>query len=203
VHYTGEILNGVYWNIKDAVGSDTAFQVFFSAINLLPNDANFFDMRDAWVAADSITYSGANKDAIEAGFANRGIEGDDPGNTNATLELKKLIFYKYDPDTGSVKKQKTFQRGDDILVYVKANISNLTPAYNLIAKDTTLTANGEDVTGEFDGYLNYEEALEGAHEYQLAYLTSDSASGKIKVKVKVRLGGSNTVKIKKGTFTIK
>src|SRR3972149_11702382 len=26
VHYTGEILNGVYWNIKDAVGSDTAFQ---------------------------------------------------------------------------------------------------------------------------------------------------------------------------------
>ena len=58
MHYTGEILNGVYWDIKDAVGSDTAFQVFFSAINLLPNDANFFDMRDAWVEADSITYSG-------------------------------------------------------------------------------------------------------------------------------------------------
>ncbi|MEK7789006.1 MAG: hypothetical protein AAB283_03745, partial [Planctomycetota bacterium] len=26
VHYTGEILNGVYWDIKDAVGTDTAFQ---------------------------------------------------------------------------------------------------------------------------------------------------------------------------------
>src|SRR3990167_8009159 len=201
VHYTGEILNGVYWNIKDAVGSDTAFQVFFSAINLLPNDANFFDMRDAWLSADSSVSGGINKDAIEAGFANRGIEGDDPGNTNATLRLKKLIFYKYDPDTGSVKKQKTFQRGDDILVYVKANISNLTPAYNLIAKDTTLTTNGEDVTGEFDGYLNYEEALEGAHEYQVAYLASDTVTGKIKVKV--RMGGTHTVKVKTGAFTIK
>jgi len=98
---------------------------------------------------------------------------------------------------------ETFQRGDDILVYVKANISNLTPAYNLIAKDTTLTTNGEDVTGEFDGYLNYEEALEGAHEYQVAYLASDTVTGKIKVKVKVRMGGTNTVKVKTGTFTIK
>lgn len=203
VHYTGEILNGVYWNIKDAVGTDTAFQVFFSAINLLPNDANFFDMRDAWLSADSSVSGGINKDAIEAGFANHGIEGDDPGNTNATLRLGKMTFYKYDPDTGRVKKQKTFQRGDDILVYVKANISNLTPAYNLIAKDITLTANGEDVTGEIDGYLNYEEALEGAHEYQVAYLASDTVTGKIKVKIKVRMGGTNTVKIKTGAFTIK
>lgn len=203
VHYTGEILNGVYWNIKDAVGTDTAFQVFFSAINLLPNDANFFDMRDAWLSADSSVSGGINKDAIEAGFANHGIKGDDPGNTNASLVINKMIFYKYDPDTGSVKKQKTFQRGDDILVYVKANISNLTPAYNLITKDTTLTANGEDVTGEFSGYLNYEEALEGAHQYQVAYLVSDTVTGKIKVKVKVRMGGTNTVKMKTGTFTIK
>ena len=203
VHYTGEILNGVYWNIKDAVGSDTAFQVFFSAINLLPNDANFFDMRDAWVTADSSTYNGANTDAIEAAFANRGIEGDDPGNTNVTLRLGKMIFYKYDPDTGIVKKQKTFQRGDDILVYVKANISNVTPAYNLIAKGITLTEGGEDVTGQFSGYLNYEEAVNGAHEYQVAYLASDTVTGKIKVKIKVRMGGTNTVKVKTGTFTIK
>src|SRR3990167_9456814 len=201
VHYTGEILNGVYWNIKDAVGSDTAFQVFFSAINLLPNDANFFDMRDAWLSADSSVSGGLNKDAIEAAFANRGIEGDDPGNTNVTLRLGKMIFYKYDPDTGIVKKQKKFQKGDDILVYMKTNISNLTPAYNLIAKDITLTANGEDVTGEFDGYLNYEEALEGAHEYLVAYLASDTVTGKIKVKV--RMGGTHTVKVKTGAFTIK
>ncbi|HHT9135986.1 MAG TPA: M36 family metallopeptidase [Candidatus Wunengus sp. YC60] len=202
VHYTGEILNGVYWDIKDAVGTDTAFQLFFSAINLLPNDANFFDMRDAWVTADSSVNDGANTDAIETAFANHGIEGDDPGN-NATWKLNKLIFYKYDPDTGIVKKQKTFQRGDDILIYVKANIPNVTPAYNLIAKDITLTVSGEDVSGEFDGYLNYEEAVKGLHEYQVAYLTSDSVSGKVKVKVKVRMGGSNTVKVKTGTFTIK
>ncbi|MBI5677360.1 MAG: hypothetical protein HZC52_02450 [Planctomycetes bacterium] len=114
-----------------------------------------------------------------------------------------MIFYKYDPDTGIVKKQKTFQRGDDILVYVKANISHVTPAYNLIAKDITLTEGGEDVTGEFSGYLNYEEAVNGAHEYQVAYLASDTVTGKIKVKIKVRMGGTNTVKIKTGTFTIK
>ena len=199
VHYTGEILNGVYWDIKDAVGTDTAFQLFFSAINVLPNDANFFDMRDAWATADSNAYGGANTDAIEAAFASRGIEGDDPGN-NATWKLNKLIFYKYDPDTGIVKKQKTFQRGDDILVYVKANISDLTPAYNLIATEVSVFGKG---VGTFQGETYYAEALEGVQVYQLAYLTSDSASGKIKVKIKVRLGGSNTVKVKTGTFTIK
>jgi len=200
VHYTGEILNGVFWDIKDAVGVDTAFQLFFSAINLLPNDANFFDMRDAWVTADSSTYDGANTDAIEAAFANRGIEGDDPGNTNVTLRLGKMIFYKYDPDTGIVKKQKTFQRGDDILVYVKARISSLTPAYNLIATEVSVSGKG---AGTFQGETYYTEALKGVQTYQLAYLTSDSARGKTKVKIKVRLGGSNTVKTKTGTFTIK
>ena len=157
-------------------------------------------MRDAWVEADSITYSGANKDSIEAGFANRGIEGDDPGNTNATLRINKMIFYKYDPDTGSVKKQKTFQKGDYILVYVKANISNLTPAYNLIATEVSVFGKG---AGTFQGESYYTEALDGINEYQIAYLTSDSASGKIKVQAKVRLGGTNTVKVKTGTFTIK
>ena len=122
------------------------------------------------------------------------------GDTNVTLRLGKMIFYKYDPDTGSVKKQKTFQKGDYILVYVKANISNLTPAYNLIATEVSVFGKG---AGTFQGESYYTEALDGINEYQIAYLTSDSASGKIKVKVKVRLGGTNTVKVKTGTFTIK
>ncbi|GEM_PF-2558809 len=203
VHYTGEILNGVYWDIKDAVGTDTAFQVFFSAINVLPNDANFFDMRDAWVTADSSVNDGANTDAIEAAFAKHGIEGDDPGNTDAVLKIGKMIFYKYNSYTGAIKRQKTFRKGDDILVYVKATVSDLTPAYNLIAEDITLTAGGKDVSGKFGGYLNYEEALDGTHEYMVAYLASDTVTGKVKVKVKVRMGGTNTVKVKTGTITIK
>lgn len=200
VHYTGEILNGVYWDIKNAVGTDTAFHLFFSAINLLPNDANFFDMRDAWITADDNTYNGTYKDTIETAFAGRGIEGDDPGNAQATLRLKKLVFYKYDSNTGTVTRQKKFKKGDEILVYAKATISNLTPAYNIIATKITLSGNGSNT---FEGYYNYEEALNGTNEYMLAYITSESASGKIKVKVKARLGGTSKTRGRTGTFTIK
>ena len=58
-------------------------------------------------------------------------------------------------------------------------------------------------SGTFQGESYYSEALDGIYKYQLAYITSDSASGKIKVKIEVRLGGTNTVKTKTGAFTIK
>lgn len=199
VHYTGEILNGVYWDIQKTLGSDTAFRVFSSAISLLPNDANFFDMRDAWVTADNALNNGTNVGTIEAAFAGRGIEGEDLGNEKAELKLNKITFYKYNPYTGTVKKQKTFQRGDYILIYLKANISDLTPAYNLIPK-VSLIGSGSRT---FDGESFYNEALEGLHEYLLAYVVSYSAKGKIRVKVKVRLGGTDKVKVKTATFRIK
>ncbi len=199
-HYTGEILNGVYWNIQEALGADTAFRLYFSAIHLISGEADFFDMRDAWVTADGNLYGGKNTDVIEAAFANHGIEGDDPGNADASLKINKLVFYKYDPDTDRVTKQTTFQRGDEILVYGKAFISNLTPAYNLIATSMSVGGNGAK---SFHGSLNYEEALEGTHEYMLADLTSNSARGKITVKIKARLGGTDKEVVKTGTFTIK
>ena len=83
-----------------------------------------------------------------------------------------------------MKKQKTFQKGDYILVYVKANISNLTPAYNLIATEVSVFGKG---AGTFQGESYYTEALAGINEYQIAYLTSDSASGKIKVQAKGKI----------------
>lgn len=200
VHYTGEILNGVYWDIQDILGADTAFRLFLAAISVLPNDANFFDMRDAWLTADSSLYSGANTDIIEAAFAGHGIEGDDPGNTQATMKLQKLIFYKYDSSTGRLRRQKTFQKGDEIVVYLKAKISNLTPAYNLIPVEVSVSGNGSKT---FQGESYYSEALEGVQQYEFAYLSSDSARGKITVKAKMRLGGTDDIKVKRGTFWIK
>ncbi len=199
VHYTGEILNGVYWDIQKTLGSDTAFRVFSSAISLLPNDANFFDMRDAWTTADNTVNNGANVSVIETAFASHGIDGEDLSNEEAKLKLNKITFYKYNPYTGTIKKQKTFQRGDYILIYLKANISDLTPAYNLIPK-VSLIGSGSQT---FDGESFYSEALEGLHEYFLAYVVSYSAKGRIKVRVKVRLGGTDKVKIKTGTFRIR
>lgn len=200
VHYTGEILNGVYWDIQKTLGSDTAFRIFSSAISLLPNDANFFDMRDAWVTADSATNNGANLSVIETAFSNRGIEGEDPANRNAKLKLNKMVFYKYNPYTGTIKRQKIFQRGDYILVYLKANIRNLTPAYNLIPTKVSLSGRGANT---FDGESFYNEALEGINEYFLAYIISYSAKGKIRVKAKVRLGGTDKEVVKTGMFRIR
>ena len=86
------------------------------------------------------------------------------------------------------------------MVYGKANISNLTPAYNLITTKISASGNGAET---FDGYLNYQEALDGVYNYMLAYMASDSAEGNIKVKVKVRMGGTDIVKVKTGSFTVK
>lgn len=200
VHYTGEILNGIYWDIKETLGADTAFGIFFSAIHLLAGDATFFDVRDTCLTADDNLNNGANRDVIEAAFTDHGIEGDDPKNTDATLKLKKLIFYKLDLSTGTLTQQKTFQRGDYIVVAVKANITKLTPAYNILPNSLFLSGNGANT---FDGFLLYQEALDGIQEYQMALMTSDFAQGKIKVKIKVRLGGTDKIKTKIGTFKIK
>lgn len=200
VHYTGEILNGIYWDIKETLGADTAFGIFFSAIHLLAGDATFFDVRDTCLTADDNLNNGANRDVIEAAFTDHGIEGDDPKNTDATLKLKKLIFYKLDLSTGTLTQQKTFQRGDYIVVAVKANITKLTPAYNILPNSLFLSGKGANT---FDGFLLYQEALGGIQEYQMALMTSDFAQGKIKVKIKVRLGGTDKIKTKIGTFKIK
>jgi Zn-dependent metalloprotease len=200
VHYTGEILNGAYWDIQETVGSGTAFQLFLSAMSVLPGDADFFDVRDAWLTADSSLHGGANSSVIETAFAGHGIEGDDPANAGATILLKKMVFYKYDTITGTMKKQKNFRRGDIILVYLKADIADLTPAYNLIPVEFSVSGNGAET---FEGESYYSEALEGVHGYEIGYLLSDSAKGRITVKAKVRLGGTDTVAEKTGTFVIK
>lgn len=200
VHYTGEILNGIYWDVRDALGADSAFEIFFSAIHLLAGDATFFDIRDACLIADDNLNNGTNSDVLEEAFADHGIEGDDPENTDATLKLKKLIFYRLDPFTGSLTEQKIFRRGDSIVVAVKANIADLTPAYNILPGNLLISGNGANT---FSGFLLYQEALNGIQEYQMAFITSDLARGKIKVKIKVRLGSTNKVKTKTGTFKIK
>jgi len=200
VHYTGEILNGIYWDIKEAVGADTAFGIFFPALYLLAGDATFFDVRDACLIADDNLNNGVNSEAIESAFTDHGIEGKDPENTDATLKLKRLVFYKLDPFTGILTRQKTFQRGDYIVVTVKANIAKLTPAYNILPEGLYLSGNGANT---FSGFLMYQEALNGVQEYQVALITSFFAQGKIKIKLESRLGGTGKVKTKSGTFTIR
>lgn len=200
VHYTGEILNGIYWDIRETAGADTAFGIFFSALYLLAGDATFFDMRDACLTADDNLNNGVNSAIVESAFADHGIEGNDPENTDATLKLKNLVFYKLDPYSGNLIQQKTFQRGDYIVVAIKANIAKLTPAYNIIPEGLFLSGKGSNT---FDGFLLYQEALDGIQEYQMALITSNSAQGKIQIKIKVRLGGTGKVKTKTGTFKIK
>lgn len=200
VHYTGEILNGVYWNIRKVLGADKAFKLFFSAINLIPGDATFFDMRDAWITADNNLFSGKDKNAINTAFTNHGIKGNDPGNNLSTLALSAMSFYKYNPNTGKLTKQTTFNEGDYILVSLKAKVSKLTPAYNLIPTDFSLAGNGANT---FRGQLYLNEALNGTYEYFIAMITSNGASGKIDIKAKARLGGTNKVKSLAGSFTMK
>ena len=195
VHYTGEILNGVYWDIKGALGVDTAFKLFFSALNLLPNDPTFFDLRDAWVTADSQLYKGKNKNAIQMAFANHGITGKDPGNAKAKLALLDMTFFKYDPNTGKLTQQTTFKQGDYIVIFIKTKVSQLTPAYNIIPESISLTQ-----ADKFNGQIFSNEALNGTYDIAFAIITTNSAIGTINVQIKERLGGTTSIKSITGSF---
>ena len=91
VHDIGTIWSSmlfeVYWNMVDKSGFDVDFRtnpaggkgnnqfmsLFVQSLKLQPCFPTFITARDAWFAADQLLFQGANKCAIETGFAKRGL----------------------------------------------------------------------------------------------------------------------------------
>jgi extracellular elastinolytic metalloproteinase len=73
VHADGEIWAQTLWDLRDAVGGDTARGLVTDGMRLSPTNPSFLDMRNAILQADQAVNGGANEDAIWQVFAGRGM----------------------------------------------------------------------------------------------------------------------------------
>ena len=74
VHADGEIWGQTLWDLRTGIGSAAAERIVTDGMRLSPPEPSFLDMRNAILAADAAAPSnGANRDAIWAVFAARGM----------------------------------------------------------------------------------------------------------------------------------
>jgi subtilisin-like proprotein convertase family protein len=72
VHADGEIWAETLWDLRDALGGDTARSLITEALRLSPKQPTFLDMRDAILAADTVA-GGTHRAQIWSVFAARGM----------------------------------------------------------------------------------------------------------------------------------
>ncbi len=113
VHADGEIWAETLWDLRAAVGSNTAESLVTRAMELSPANPSFLDMRNSILQADAVA-GGANHNTIWSVFAHRGmgyfagtISGDDTKPVEnfslppaAGTSQGKLIGAVSDQDTG-------------------------------------------------------------------------------------------------------
>jgi hypothetical protein len=73
VHADGEIWGETLWDLRNAVGSQTAEALVTRAMELSPSNPSMLDERNSILQADEVDFSGANHDTIWSVFANRGM----------------------------------------------------------------------------------------------------------------------------------
>jgi VCBS repeat-containing protein len=73
VHADGEIWLETLWDIRSALGTNTAEAIITEGLRLSPNNPSFLEARDAIIQADQSLNAGANYDSLWAIFAARGM----------------------------------------------------------------------------------------------------------------------------------
>jgi len=192
-HHTGLIFGGAWWDLQKQIGAATAQRTLYQGLRLLPNEMNFFDVRDAMLTADQNNNHGANEAAIEAAFQRHGISGPDPGQ-HGSINVTALKTAKLNLKNYTYALKTTFKKGDVIEILANYEASGLTPGYNLIAEDFQVTApQGATV----DGYSYWDEVVNGTNTAKKGavqaelWTYSDTKSGTYTVTLRSRLGGTS------------
>ncbi|HET7128993.1 MAG TPA: M36 family metallopeptidase [Gaiellaceae bacterium] len=73
VHADGEIWGETLWDLRNAVGSETAEALITRAMELSPSNPSMLDERNSILQADEVDFSGSNHDTIWSVFAHRGM----------------------------------------------------------------------------------------------------------------------------------
>lgn len=203
-HYTGLIFGGAWWDLQKQIGRDKAQSILYRSLAILPNELTFFDIRNSMIAADRRSNGGANAAAIEAAFAEHGIDGDDPGQ-KGTISFLGLKTAKLNLSNFNIRLKSNFKRGDAIIVVANYSGKGLTPGYNLIPEfEISGPANGNVSAFPF-----IDEATNGSHSGKRGAWVAEiqtfdtSALGDYTVTIRFRLGGSSlTTAAKSFTFKI-
>ena len=72
-HDDGEIWSETLWDLRRALGSQTARALITGGLRLAPDNPSFIDARNAILQADRVASSGANHDVLWQVFAGRGM----------------------------------------------------------------------------------------------------------------------------------
>ena len=193
-HYTGLIIGGAWWDLQKQIGIDKAQSILYHSLAILPNEMNFFDLKESMLAADRRKNGGSNATAIRNAFAKHGITGDDPGQ-NGTIDFRSLKTARLNFSNFGLKLTSRFKRGDYIVVLANYEGRRLTPAYNLIPDF--------QISGPPDGNVNafpfMDEAANGTRLGKKGAWVAEiqtfnfSAPGEYVVTIRLRLGGTTQV----------
>jgi Zn-dependent metalloprotease len=192
VHHTGLIVGGTWWDLRQAIGSDQAQQILFRSIALLPNEMDFFDLRDAMLTADFNSSGGVNRLAIENAFNAHGLGGEDPGQPGS-LTMTSLKTAIQNPNTGSLIFKSTFQKGDTILFVASYRASRLTPGYNMIPVRGALKGpvnSSLTVFGLIDEVVNGTRTGRNGAVQAILFSDENANAGSYSLNLQSRLGGT-------------
>jgi Zn-dependent metalloprotease len=191
-HHTGLIFGGAWWDLQKQIGASTAQRTLYQSLRLLPNELNFFDVRDAMLTADR-NNGGANQNAIQAAFEKHGITGPDPGQ-HGTVNVTALKSAKLNLHNFTETLKTTFKKGDIIDILANYEASGLTLGYNLIAEEFEITG---PKGASIDAYPYWDEVVNGTNTGKKGviqaemYTYSETKSGTYTVTLRSRLGGTS------------
>jgi Zn-dependent metalloprotease len=192
-HHTGLIFGGAWWDLQKQIGSSTAQRTLYQSLRLLPNEMNFFDVRDAMLTDDRNNNGGRNQNAIQAAFEKHGITGPDPGQ-HGTINVTGLKTAKLNLNNYTYALKTTFKKGDVIEVLANYEASGLTLGYNLIAEEFAVT--GPNGT-RLDSYAYLDEVVNGTNTGKKGALQGEmwtydnTKAGTYTVTLRSRLGGTS------------
>lgn len=129
-HYTSLIASGSWWDLQQQIGIPRAQSLLYQCLRLLPAEMNFFDLRDALIAADASLNNGAARTAITASFTKHGISGPNPGQ-KGKIQFKGFLVAGGPPGQNPQVKN-SFQRGDIIFLIAQYDGAGLAPGYRLV-----------------------------------------------------------------------
>lgn len=205
VHYTGQIVGGLFWSMRKALGPETAIKLYFGALNRLGPKADFFDLRDDLLLTEKALEKNVNLTMLNQLIAARGLDGDDPGNSKATAVIQSLQTRHFDWDTFEVGgRAESFAPGTWVALMATVNVTDASPGYNMIPV-LKLIFPPDVGSGGYEAYYLINEEQPGRYEYPMGLLYSPdyAVPATLTWKVKTRLGDQSTYTAEKSdTFKI-
>ena len=192
IHHAGLIVGGAWWNLQKTIGSESAQELLFKALPLLPKEMTFFDLRDSILTTDSVLKQGLHQQPIQDSFERHGVSSRDPGQTGR-MNVTSLITALFEINSGEITLKNKFQSGDIVAVLAEYRADDVTPAYNMVPESIEFQG---PPSSQFLVVMLADEVVKGRHRgrngaLQLLILTDTVSKGTFKITMRSRLGGTS------------